>query len=301
MNVNVPAAPTPAIRSRVRAIDYIALLKLRLNSLVIAAVAVGYLLASPGSVSAGGLALLLLGILLASGGSSAINMAIEGSRDRLMDRTRGRPVPAGRVSPEEAAWFGAAISLAGLAIVAASNNWLAALLTAATILLYVLAYTPLKPLTTWNTWVGAVPGALPPLIGWAAASGSIEPRSLALFGIVFFWQFPHFYAIASVYRDDYKRGGFAMLPVVDKKGLRTAHQVITTALALIPVSLLPAVLRMAGPAYFAGALVLGASYLVFSLRASIVRNTESWRDLLRVSLLVLPGIFVLLVADRLHP
>jgi protoheme IX farnesyltransferase len=137
------------------------------------------------------------------------------------------------------------------------------------------------------------------LIGWAAATGTLEPVSLTLFGIVFFWQFPHFFAIASVYKDDYARGGFIMLPVIDPSGMRTAHQVMLTALAMLPVCLLPTLFRLAGSFYFVGALILASLYILFSLRASLMRQQDAWRDLLRVSLLVLPGLFVLLIADRL--
>lgn len=282
-----------------RLVDLVALMKLRLNLLVLAAVATGYVLGAASGVSLPQLAWVLAGVLLAGGGSSALNMAMEAERDRLMDRTRQRPVAAGRVSKQEAALFGILTSMAGVAAVAAGGGWLAASLCAATVVLYVVAYTPLKSRTPLNTWVGAIPGALPPLIGWAAATGSLSLPALTLFGIIFFWQFPHFFAIASMYKDDYEKGGFKMLPVVDTRGLRTAHQTLICAMALIPVSLLPAVCRIAGPTYFTGAFALGLIYLVFSVRASIVNATSAWRDLLRTSLIILPGLFVLMMVDRL--
>lgn len=287
-------------RERSRGLDLLALMKLRLNVLVLAAVATGYVLAAPAGLAVGQLAWVLIGVLLAGGGSSALNMAVEATRDRRMDRTKDRPVAAGRVSRGEAAAFGALLWLVGVTATWVGGGWLAAALCAATVLLYVLVYTPLKPITTWNTWVGAVPGAIPPLIGWAAATGELNPSALALFGIVFFWQFPHFYAIASLYKDDYEKGGFAMLPVLDdERGSRTAHQVILCAMALIPVGLLPSVCRIAGPTYFTGAFALGMIYLVFSARAALTNRTEMWRDLLRTSLIVLPGLFVLMMVDRL--
>ena len=282
-----------------RAWDFIGLLKLRLNTLVLGAVAAGYVLSGATGVSMVELFLLLFGITLTGGGSSAINMALESDRDRLMDRTRNRPVASGRVTPEEALTFGALLCLTGTAVVCIGANPLAGLLTAVTILLYTVVYTPLKTLTPLNTWVGAIPGALPPLIGWAAGADALTARSLALFGIVFFWQFPHFYAIASMYREDYARGGFAMLPVVDPQGLRTGHQTVLLAVAFLPVSLLPTLFNLAGSFYFLGALVLSSIYLLFSLRAAILRKREAWRDLLRTSLIVLPGLFVLMIADRL--
>ncbi|HMS16024.1 MAG TPA: heme o synthase [Planctomycetota bacterium] len=298
--MNATAETSSNLKERVRYADFVSLMKLRLNSLVLGAVAAGYVLGKSGQISLSDLGLLLLGVTLTGGGSSAINMGLEGARDRRMERTKNRPVASGRVLPLDAILFGSATCALGLLIIFLSNTPLAGLLTLLTILLYVLVYTPLKPRTHLNTWVGAVPGAIPPLIGWAAATGTLTPVSLSLFGIVFFWQFPHFFAIASVYRDDYARGGFAMLPVLDPSGLRTAHQVMMTSLAMLPVSLLPTLFRLAGSYYFVGALILSSLYLLFSLRASLLRQTDAWRDLLRVSLLVLPGLFVLLIADRLN-
>ncbi len=288
---------SPAFLARVA--DTAALMKLRLNVLVLAAVATGYVLGAPAAVSLGHLSLVLLGVLLAGGGSSALNMAMEADRDRLMARTRNRPVAAGRVSAEEATAIGALLALLGVGAVALGGGWLAAALCAVTVLLYAFVYTPLKTRTSFNTWVGAVPGALPPLIGWAAASGQLSPAALSLFGIIFLWQFPHFFAIASMYREDYEKGGFKMLPVVDASGHRTAHQTIITAMALIPVGLLPAVCRIAGPTYFTGAFALCMIYLVLSVRASLMNRVQAWRDLLRTSLIVLPGLFVLMMVDRL--
>ena len=303
MNVRADVAPRTGLagtREKSRMIDLIALMKLRLNVLVLAAVATGYVLAAPSGLAVGQLAWVLIGVLLAGGGSSALNMAIEAERDRRMERTRERPVAAGRLSRGEALAFGGLLSLLGVTATWVGGGWLAAALCAVTVLLYVLVYTPLKPITPWNTWVGAVPGAIPPLIGWAAATGTLSPSALALFGIVFFWQFPHFYAIASLYKDDYARGGFAMLPVVDdERARRTAHQVILCALALLPVALLPSVCRIAGPTYFTGAFALAMIYLVFSARAALTNTTNTWRDLLRTSLIVLPGPFVLMMVDRL--
>ncbi|NRA94860.1 MAG: protoheme IX farnesyltransferase [Planctomycetes bacterium] len=301
MNVRVDAkeAQTSSSALLAKVTDLTALMKLRLNLLVLAAVATGYVLGATVGVSLPQLAWVLAGVLLAGGGSSALNMAMEADRDRLMERTRHRPVASGRVSKDDALLFGATLSVAGIGAVAFGGGWLAAALCAATILLYVAVYTPLKTRSPLNTWVGAVPGALPPLIGWAAATGSLSLPALTLFGIVFFWQFPHFFAIASIYKDDYERAGFKMLPVVDSRGLRTAHQTLICAMALIPVSLLPSVVRIAGPTYFTGAFALGMIYLVFSVRASITKATPAWRDLLRTSLVVLPGLFVLMMVDRL--
>jgi len=282
-----------------RLVDFVALLKLRLNALVLGAVASGFLLGAAGTFDRSALLAALFGVLLAGGGASAINMALEADRDRKMERTRMRPVATGRVTSEEAVILGLILATVGTAITWVGAGWLPATLVLATVLLYTLVYTPLKTVTPLNTLVGAVPGALPPLIGWTAATGSLEAPALSLFGIVFLWQFPHFYAIASVYREDYERGGFAMLPVVDKGGLRTAHQTMLAAFAFVPVSLLPAVFRLAGTTYFTGAFGISLIFFVFSARACIAGTTPAWRHLLRVSLIVLPGLFVLMMFDRL--
>jgi protoheme IX farnesyltransferase len=291
------AAPLVATRSR--AADFVTLLKLRLNVLVLLAAAAGWFLAAPADTPLVPLLAFLAGVLLAGGGASAMNMGIEGELDRLMERTRTRPVAAGRIAREEAVVFGAFVAASGIALVAIASTLVAAALTATTVLLYVLAYTPLKTRTPLNTVVGAIPGALPPLIGWTAASGGALPLpALSLFGIVFLWQFPHFLAIASMYREDYARGGFKMLPVVDPLGFRTAHRVVVYALVLLPVSVLPSVAGVCGPIGFAGAFTFALAYLVFAVRAAALRTDGAWKDLLRASLVVLPGIFLFLMIDR---
>lgn len=172
-------------------------------------------------------------------------------------------------------------------------------MTAGTVVAYVALYTPLKPVSTWNTVVGALPGALPPLVGWAATCpGPLPAEALCLFAIIFFWQFPHFFAIASLHVEDYRRGGFAMLPVEDPTGLRTAHRVVSTALILVPVGLFPVFLGMAGPLYLVGALALGLLYLGASLQAAWRRDRIGWRRLLFASFIHLPGVFLLLLVER---
>jgi protoheme IX farnesyltransferase len=216
-----------------------------------------------------------------------------------MRRTANRALPRGRVTSVEAALFGAGLGLLGTAILLLGANWLAAAVAASTLLLYVLVYTPLKPWTTLNTAIGAIPGALPPVIGWAAATETLGIEALALFLIVFLWQFPHFLAIAWIYREDYARGGLRMLPEVDPHGALTGRQATTYALALVPAGLLPATVGLAGPVYFVGALVLGVFYLVAAARFWACVSESTARRLLRTSFVYLPAVLLLLVLNPL--
>ena len=276
-----------------------ALLKFRLNSMVVFATGAGFLIVRPTPGSAGPFLALLAGTFLAACGTSAMNQALEGNRDGLMVRTRHRPVASGQMAARDAFAVGALLSILGVGMVAVSTTWLAALLTGLTVGLYVFVYTPLKARTTMNTLVGAIPGALPPVIGWAAATGTLGPGAWVLFAIVFLWQFPHFFAIASIHREDYRRGGFAMLPVLDETGLLTSHRVVSTALLLVPVGLMPATMGIDGPLYLVGAALLGLMYLYYSVRAAMLRTDAAWRTLLRASFIHLPGLFLLMLVDRL--
>jgi protoheme IX farnesyltransferase len=212
-----------------------------------------------------------------------------------MRRTAGRTIPSGRLSPREAAVFGTVLGIVGVLILALGTQPLAAAVAAGTFLLYVLLYTPLKTLTTLNTVVGAVPGALPPVIGWTAATGRLGVEALALFLILFLWQFPHFLAIAWIYREDYARGGLKMLPVVDPNGSMTGRQATAYAMALLPAGLLPAVVGLAGPWYFAAALVLGVYYLAASVRFWHAVSDATARRLMGASFLYLPLILLMLL------
>jgi heme o synthase len=279
---------------------FVALTKPRIAVMVLITVAVGFRLgARPGPWSAGTLLLTLAGTALVAGGASAWNQYLERRRDQQMRRTAGRPLPSGRLAPAEAALFGTALAILGLALLALGPQPLAAAVAAATFVLYAFVYTPLKPLTTLNTAVGAVPGALPPVIGWAAATGRLGVEAWALFLIVFLWQFPHFLAIAWIYRDDYARAGYRMLPTVDPPGTITGRQAAGYALTLVPAGLLPAVLGLAGPAYFAGALALGLFYLAAAARFWADVRDATARALLRASFLYLPLILLLLLLDPL--
>ncbi len=284
-------------RGRISA--FVALTKPRITVMVLITVATGFLLAARGGSNPSTLLLTLLGTGMVASGASTWNQVLEIARDQRMRRTRNRPLPSGVVSPGEAASFGIALSLTGLAILAIGTNLTAASVALATFMLYVFVYTPLKPLTTLNTAVGAIPGALPPVIGWAAATGQLSVEAWALFLILFLWQFPHFLAIAWIYREDYARGGHMMLPIVDPTGAITGRQAAFHALALIPAGLLPAAIGLAGPYYFAGALALGIFYLVYSVRFWADVSDSSARRLLRASIIYLPLILLLLLLNPL--
>ena len=215
-----------------------------------------------------------------------------------MQRTASRPIPAGRMSAPHGMVVGFELALAGVAVLAALVNALTAALGAVTVLLYVGVYTPLKRMTTLNTIVGAVPGAIPPVMGWTAASGGLDVPAGVLFAILFLWQLPHFLAIAWIFRDDYRRGGFPMLPVVDPEGRTTGHQVALYCAALVPVSLLPTFLGLTGPIYFFGALVLGLGFLAYGLRMAMHRRAREARGVLLASVTYLPLLLALLVIDR---
>ncbi len=278
---------------------YVSLTKPRIVLMVLVTVAVGFLLGARGSAHPATLSLTLLGTGMVAASASTLNQWMERARDARMRRTSNRALPRGRLGAGEAALFGAGLGLAGTAILLWGANWLAAAVAVSTLLLYVLVYTPLKPWTTLNTAIGAIPGALPPVIGWAAATGTLGIEPFSLFLIVFLWQFPHFLAIAWIYRDDYARGGLRMLPEIDPDGNLTGHQATIYALALIPAGLLPATIGLAGPFYFLGALVLGFLYLgaAFQFWAGVSEATA--RRLLRMSFLYLPVVLLLLVLNPL--
>jgi protoheme IX farnesyltransferase len=276
------------------------LVKARLSGLVVLTTAAGFYLGSTGPVDWGRGMHTLLGTGLLAAGAAALNQYLERDLDARMDRTRGRPLPAGRVTPAAALLFGAGCAVLGLAWLAWWTPLVAAALGALTLALYLGVYTPLKRLSTLNTVVGAVPGAMPPLIGWAAASGGTDPGGWALFALQFFWQVPHFLAIAWLYRDDYARAGFKMLPVVDPDGERTGLQSIGHSLGLLTASLSPFVLGVAGPAALAGAFLLGTAMLVLAVRFARRLDRGSARGLFLASVLYLPAVFGLMVLDHAH-
>jgi heme o synthase len=285
-----------------RAADWLTLTKPRITTLVVVTTLAGYLL-PPGSEPIDGLRLLaaLLGTALLASGASALNQVIERDRDARMDRTAARPVPAGRVHADGALAFAVGLVIAGLAVLVVGTNTLTAGLGALTVAGYAFVYTPLKPITSLSTIVGAAPGALPPMMGWAAARGAVEPGAWALFGLLFVWQLPHFLAIAWMYREDYGRGGFPMLTVEDTDGRRTALQALLWTAALLPVSLLPSILHLAGLFYFISALLLGCGLLATVVRFSRAPQRHTARTVLLASVLYLPAVLLALLVDRLLP
>ena len=300
-NAHVDAASATiavARRPAGRVGDYAALAKPRLNVLVVASSAAGYYLASSSAPQLAPMALAVGGTALVAGGAAVLNQVYERDTDALMMRTRMRPLPDRRIGVDEARAFGIVLAAAGIAVLSLSANLLAALVAAATLAIYLAVYTPLKRRSSISTLVGAVPGALPPLIGWTAGRGAIDAGGWALFAIVFLWQIPHFMAIAWMYRDDYRRAGFPMLPVVEPDGARTGRQAVLYALALVPVSLVPSLVGVAGLAYFWFALALGVSFLVLAARFAQLRSEARARALFYGSLLYLPLIWAAMILDH---
>jgi protoheme IX farnesyltransferase len=288
-----------AIATRTRASDYAALAKPRLNVLVVASTLAGYAMAGGTASNVAALLWTAIGTGLVAGGASAFNQLIERDTDALMRRTRTRPLPDGRVPPAEAFAFALILSLAGLLILAAGVNMLAAGVALATLASYAVVYTPLKRRSSFATVIGAIPGALPPVIGWAAADGALAEGAWILFAIVFLWQLPHFLAIAWMYRDDYARAGFPMLPVIEPDGRSTGRQAVLYAAALLPVALAPALVGMSGTVYFAGALILTLGFLAAAVRFARTRAVRDARRLFFSSIIYLPIIWILMIADRL--
>jgi protoheme IX farnesyltransferase len=292
----VPVA-APAARGRLA--DYLALTKPRIAVLVLFTVGAGVLLASAGSVPWAVLFHAVFGTALVAAGASALNQWLEKHSDARMRRTQTRPLPAGRLQPMEVFAFGSLLGATGFVyLLLALSTPLPALLAALTFVLYVAVYTPLKRYTTLNTLVGAIPGAMPPLIGWSAATGEINAGGLALFAIVFVWQIPHFLAIAWMYRDEYARAHLRMLPVTDPAGRATGRQMILYCLALIPVSLAPVLLGSAGAVYVTGAVILGLAFLEKARRFTKTRTHVAAKNVLRASLVYLPGLLLVLLFDR---
>ena len=295
-----PAAAAPPVPLGAgRWADYLALAKPRVAVLVLFTVGAGGLLASVPAVPLALLVHAVLGTALVAAGASALNQWLERDSDAHMRRTRSRPLPAGRLSPAEVFAFGVLAGAGGtLYLLLALPSPCAGLLAAFTFLAYVCVYTPLKRLTTLNTLVGAVPGAMPPVIGWCAVRGEVTPEALTLFVILFLWQVPHFLAIAWIYREQYARAGLWMLPVVDPDGAATARQMLLYCLALVCASLGPLLLGSGGWLYASGALALG---LYFTARAAAFgarRSEGRARKVLRASLVYLPGLLLVLLADR---
>lgn len=278
--------------------DYIQLTKPRITWLILMSTGVGFVFGARAGWTWSVLLHTLVGTGLIASGTAALNQWWEREADALMPRTRQRPLPGSRISATGALWFAIGLSVLGFLELWLGAGLLAALLGLFTLSTYLFVYTPLKQRTPHSTTVGAIPGAMPPVIGYAAASGTLDAQALTLFAILFLWQFPHFYAIAWLYREDYAKAGIKMLPVVDPTGERTARQILFTSLILVPVSLLPTLLGMTGNLYFAGALLLGATYFYFGVRISRDRSLLMARQVLLTSIVYLPLLYGLMLLDR---
>jgi protoheme IX farnesyltransferase len=282
-----------------RANAYVALTKPDVSFLVLMTTAAGYYMGTRGAVDWLHLIQTVFATLLIAAGTATLNHYIERDSDRYMRRTASRPLPSGQLQPREAFWFGLILSVSGTVDLYFTAGLLASALGVLTCLSYLLAYTPLKKRTVWATAIGAFPGAIPPMIGWAAAAGTLDRGAWLLFAILFLWQFPHFYAIAWMYREDYARAGILMLPVVDREGTRTFRQIILTAVALVGVSLLPAVMGLAGVRYFFGALVVSTALVQVCLWAASSRTNVRAKWLMHATVLHIPVLLGLMIFDKI--
>jgi protoheme IX farnesyltransferase len=299
IDLNSPAVGRlEQLSARERVAAYLDLTKPRITFLIVLTAAAGFALGSRGAVDYGRLLAAMVGIAFLSSGIATINQYMERDLDALMRRTANRPLPSGKLLPWEALAFGAALTIFAEIYLAVVVNPLTAVLGLTVIAGYLFAYTPLKTRTTLSTMVGAFPGAVPPLIGWAAARGDIGLEAWVLFAILFLWQFPHFLAIAWMYREDYSRAGILMLPVVEPDGRVTGQQIVIYTVLLLPVSLLPTALGISGKVYLYGAIVLGLLFLYSSVRAAFSKSRQEARRLLLASVIYLPLLFILMVLNR---
>jgi heme o synthase len=287
-----------AIAVTARLKDYWALTKPEVNFLVLISTWVGFDLGWRGPFRLLPLVHTLVGTLLVASGTATLNQYLERDFDAQMRRTARRPLPSGRLRSFEALCFGVLLSLAGAAYLALAINTLTSLLAVATLVGYLALYTPLKRRTAWCMFMGAFPGAIPPLIGWAAARGSLSFEPVVLSAVVFLWQFPHFLSIAWMYREDYARAGYRMLPTDDASGRSMAWQVVVSSLLLVPMSLAPAWFGETGVLYFLGALLLGLAYTSYGMRLATLRSRAVARQVLLASVIYLPLIFGLLMLDK---
>jgi protoheme IX farnesyltransferase len=284
------------VARRTRVADFVELTKPRITLLVLITTLVGFYMGSSGTMQFALLIHTIIGTALVAGGASALNQYVERDLDARMQRTRNRPIPGGRLLPNEALIFSVAISVIGSAYLTYFVNGITGLLGVATLSAYILIYTPLKTRTTLCTLVGAFPGAVPPMMGWTAATGSIDSVALALFAILFLWQMPHFFSIAWIFTDDYARGGFVM----KRSGESTGRQIVLFCCALIPVSLLPTMFGATGKVYFFGSILLGFVYLAYGFALSLFRSNAHARRLLWTSVLYLPALLGLMMLDKLR-
>jgi protoheme IX farnesyltransferase len=296
MKSNTDAAVLSPARTRTS--DFVTLAKPRLNLLVVGSAVAGYAMAGGDTSQVFKLVCTILGTGLVAGGASAYNQILERKTDALMQRTRSRPLPDGRLQVSEALLFATALSSLGLATLFVGVNTLSALVALATLVSYVAVYTPLKPVTSFATVIGAIPGALPPVIGWVAAREDLTDGAWLLFGIVFLWQLPHFLSIAWMFREDYARAGFPMLPVLEPDGRSTGRQSVIYSAALVPLSLAPTLIGLTGRAYFAGAFALAAIFMALTIKFALSRSRADAKRLFFGSIIYLPMLWILMIANR---
>jgi heme o synthase len=300
-SLDASVVPARRVAASTVLFDYWELTKPEINFLIAITAAAGFWIASPAALAHFPWMLFvhtLLGTVFVASGAATLNQLIELQYDAQMRRTARRPLVSGRIAPAHALWFGVSLSVSGVVYLAIATNVFASLLAAATLLGYLFLYTPLKRITPFCTFVGAFPGAAPPLIGWTAARGHLDAAAWVLFAIVFFWQFPHFMSIAWIYREDYAHAGYFVLPASKFKDRFVACQCLVPAILLFVVAIAPALRGQSGLVYFAGALVLGGIFLYYSARFAVKKSVASARHLLFASILYLPLLFALLVLDK---
>ena len=278
---------------------YFELTKPSITFLILISTALGYYLGGDGINEYKRFILTLIGSCLVSSGAGVLNHFAEMESDWLMERTKKRPLPTGMIDPYNARLFGLFLSIIGSGILYFFINPLTAILALVTILLYLFIYTPMKKITWLNTSIGAIPGSIPPLGGWVAATGSLDPEAWVLFSILFFWQHPHFYAIALMFKDDYQKAGLRMLPVMEPDGKRTNRQIVWHSILLIPVSLVPVYMNTLGMIYFYGALLLGIGYLLSGIVLTKQYSIDNARFLLKMSVIYLPALFATILLDKI--
>jgi len=296
-----PTAATevrPRIGAGARISAFVELTKPRITSLIMLTAAAGFCLGSQGATNYVLLIHAMVGIGLLASGLGTLNQFMERDLDLLMRRTADRPLPTHRLQPYEALWFGLTLTVIAELYLALFTNSLTSILGLTVVAGYLFAYTPLKTRTSFSTFVGAFPGAMPPVLGWTAARGHLDVTTFILFAILFLWQFPHFLAIAWMYREDYGRAGICMLPVVEPDGRVTGQQIIAYTTMLLPVSLLPTVLGVSGKIYFVSALILGLLFLASGIRAALSKTNKAARELLMASVFYLPLLFGVMVLNR---
>jgi heme o synthase len=291
-------SPTAAVAVRTSWRDYLTLTKPEITFLVVISAVAGFLLGSPESIEWLTFCVLVVGVAMTSAGAAMLNHAVEARLDAAMKRTAGRPLPAGRIQVHYARNGGYALGAAGIGLLCPLTNPLTAILAGLAFVLYVFVYTPMKLRSTWNTLMGTLPGALPALGGWTAATGNLYPGAWTIFAILAVWQMPHFLSLAWMYRKDYARGGFAMVSVDDETGARTSGESLAWTLLLLPISLTPIVFASAGMIYALGIVPLGVYFARMSYRFYRLRSANAARGVLTASIYYIPAVVALLILDR---